>query len=278
MSDLQSFLEVAEPGLEGHQGSILPAMEPVGEQTSLGQFDDLLCQGDSSSLNEVLQQHEVESENPPTSVALQNQSENLTLNEGSENAVGEGLQSVSSPTEGTTGRLDETFSPLQTDETRINLLPSSGALDIAARRSLLLGKKQRHVCHVCGRECPSKHKLKRHLSTHSQDRPFNCHICGKNFKWTEYLAKHMRQQHSGAVAEGTHYAVDMGPYFSYSVALQSREIYSFYEGLGRHLIFMHGFSWCHANQLDLDSNKCTALKNMKENVHGYVIAFDRLYF
>lgn len=94
--------------------------------------------------------------------------------------------------------LDETS---QLSEARPNLEESggAGALDIATRRSLLLGRiqKQRHLCHVCNRECPSKHKLKRHLSTHSEERPFNCHLCGKSFKWTEYLAKHMRQQHKG---------------------------------------------------------------------------------
>lgn len=75
---------------------------------------------------------------------------------------------------------------------------AGGALDIAQRRALLLGRtKQRHVCLQCGRECPSKHKLKRHLSTHSEQRPYNCHLCGKSFKWTEYLAKHMRTQHPG---------------------------------------------------------------------------------
>ena len=78
----------------------------------------------------------------------------------------------------------------------------AGALDIAQRRALLLGRtKQRHVCLQCGRECPSKHKLKRHLSTHSEQRPYNCHLCGKSFKWTEYLAKHMRTQHPGAEGE-----------------------------------------------------------------------------
>lgn len=63
-------------------------------------------------------------------------------------------------------------------------------IDFASRRSLL-----RYKCEKCGRECPSKHKLKRHLSTHSEARPFPCSICGRTFKWTEYLQKHMRQQH-----------------------------------------------------------------------------------
>ena len=73
-------------------------------------------------------------------------------------------------------------------------------LDIATRRNILLGRtKNKYVCDVCGRECPSKHKLKRHLSTHSEERPFICQICRKSFKWTEYLQKHMRQQHPGGV-------------------------------------------------------------------------------
>ena len=79
---------------------------------------------------------------------------------------------------------------------------AGAALDLAQRRALLLGRtKQRHVCLHCGRECPSKHKLKRHLSTHSEQRPYNCHLCGKSFKWTEYLAKHMRTQHPGVESE-----------------------------------------------------------------------------
>ena len=65
-----------------------------------------------------------------------------------------------------------------------------GEIDFAARRSML-----RFKCGNCGRECPSKHKLKRHLSTHSEARPFPCKLCGRSFKWTEYLQKHMRQQH-----------------------------------------------------------------------------------
>lgn len=63
-------------------------------------------------------------------------------------------------------------------------------IDFAARRSLL-----RYKCDKCGRECPSKHKLKRHLSTHSDARPFPCKLCGRSFKWSEYLQKHMRLQH-----------------------------------------------------------------------------------
>lgn len=96
-------------------------------------------------------------------------------------------------------RLDATteLRPLPNEARSSGFGGAGGPMDIAAQRRLLGGRpKQRRVCHICGRECPSKHKLKRHLSTHSEDRPYNCHVCGRSFKWSEYLSKHMRQQHS----------------------------------------------------------------------------------
>lgn len=81
--------------------------------------------------------------------------------------------------------------------------PPLTSMDIAAlRKSLSSRPKLRRVCHICGRECPSRHKLQRHLSTHSEDRPYNCKVCGKAFKWTEYLSKHMRTQHGSGNGNG----------------------------------------------------------------------------
>ena len=73
---------------------------------------------------------------------------------------------------------------------------TSPSSEIAKRRLLHERARIRHICNVCNRECPSKHKLRRHLSTHSEDRPFACQVCGRTFKWTGYLQKHIRQQHS----------------------------------------------------------------------------------
>ena len=82
-------------------------------------------------------------------------------------------------------------------------ISSLTSLDIAALRKCLTHKpKVRRVCPICGRECPSRHKLQRHLSTHSERRPYNCEICGKAFKWTEYLSKHMRTQHNQGNSNG----------------------------------------------------------------------------
>ena len=51
------------------------------------------------------------------------------------------------------------------------------------------------TCSSCGKVCSNKSKYMRHLSTHSEDRPYSCPLCKKGFKWVEYLSKHMKQQH-----------------------------------------------------------------------------------
>lgn len=132
-------------------------------------------------------------------LGLQQAGRNEEAGNGEHESTGNTSEEEAPP--GAASCLDETGE----DEVRADFLAgvtgSPSAIDVAAAQRLFLRSKQRHVCHVCGRSCPSKHKLKRHLSTHSEERPFNCQLCGKNFKWTEYLAKHMRQQHPGAVTE-----------------------------------------------------------------------------
>ena len=126
--------------------------------------------------------------------------------------------------------VDETGAQISLDEAQSSFSAGGsggGALDIAAQRRLILEAgvrpKQKRVCHVCGRECPSKHKLKRHLSTHSEERPFSCQLCGRNFKWTEYLAKHMRTQHAvNQPAQGNQPALDCKTGCVLQVAKRSR--------------------------------------------------------
>lgn len=180
-------------------------MESLGEQTDL---EGLLYQEAPQPASSLALQQGVNLEQSlpgtaPVSVGTFSHPEHCQQLEGgqtehllAEGGENEGRNSLHTGADGASAGPAHVDHTSQLEETRMIL--SSGALDIAARRSLLLGRtKQRHVCHVCGRECPSKHKLKRHLSTHSEDRPFSCHVCGKSFKWTEYLQKHMRQQHSG---------------------------------------------------------------------------------
>ena len=120
-------------------------------------------------------------------------SSNSCSNTGSSSTTDAANLSKDSETE-TDSKMAEVAIAIKSTLNTNDLPPSvsvSHEVDFVARRAML-----RYKCDVCGRECPSKHKLKRHLSTHSEARPFPCRICGRTFKWTEYLQKHIRQQHA----------------------------------------------------------------------------------
>ncbi|XP_055941935.1 zinc finger protein 26-like [Argiope bruennichi] len=53
-----------------------------------------------------------------------------------------------------------------------------------------------YYCVHCSYSTPYKHHLKRHLSIHSDVRPFVCSVCKRGFKQKDYLRTHFRQ-HSG---------------------------------------------------------------------------------
>ena len=55
---------------------------------------------------------------------------------------------------------------------------------------------RQHICTVCGRNCPTKWKLERHMTTHSSDKPHACELCGKCFSHKGLLTQHLKR-HSG---------------------------------------------------------------------------------
>ncbi|XP_070200633.1 zinc finger protein 37 homolog [Littorina saxatilis] len=52
------------------------------------------------------------------------------------------------------------------------------------------------LCHVCGRSCSSVANMKRHLQTHSVDRPYKCSQCDAAYRIEKLLEIHMRK-HTG---------------------------------------------------------------------------------
>jgi len=58
-------------------------------------------------------------------------------------------------------------------------------------KTVHLGIKE-FQCEVCSVQLSTKHYLKEHLRTHSQDRPIKCEICGKTFQVKANLRQHMK--------------------------------------------------------------------------------------
>ena len=60
------------------------------------------------------------------------------------------------------------------------------------RRAYVAKVAKRFQCNICGKYFPFPGKLKRHLLTHSTEKPYFCEICQKYFKSEEGYDLHMR--------------------------------------------------------------------------------------
>uniref|UniRef100_UPI00358E15FA human immunodeficiency virus type I enhancer-binding protein 2 homolog n=1 Tax=Myxine glutinosa TaxID=7769 RepID=UPI00358E15FA len=72
------------------------------------------------------------------------------------------------------------------------------------------GKKLgKYVCHYCGRACAKPSVLKKHIRSHTGERPYPCQACGFAFKTKSNLYKH-RKSHAHAVRAGLASTADEG--------------------------------------------------------------------
>ncbi|XP_066524599.1 transcription factor HIVEP2 [Hoplias malabaricus] len=62
-------------------------------------------------------------------------------------------------------------------------------------------KAGKYVCHYCGRACAKPSVLKKHIRSHTGERPYPCVPCGFSFKTKSNLYKH-RKSHTHAVKAG----------------------------------------------------------------------------
>ncbi|XP_066156227.1 zinc finger protein 420-like [Euwallacea fornicatus] len=49
-----------------------------------------------------------------------------------------------------------------------------------------------HKCHVCGKDFSRTNHLKRHMTSHSEDKPYSCDICTKSFVRKDHLLQHQK--------------------------------------------------------------------------------------
>ncbi|XP_029284013.1 LOW QUALITY PROTEIN: human immunodeficiency virus type I enhancer-binding protein 2 homolog [Cottoperca gobio] len=70
-------------------------------------------------------------------------------------------------------------------------------------------KPGKYVCDYCGRACAKPSVLKKHIRSHTGERPYPCVPCGFSFKTKSNLYKH-RKSHAHAVKAGT--LSDLGSY------------------------------------------------------------------
>lgn len=76
------------------------------------------------------------------------------------------------------------------------------------QRPQKLGK---YVCDYCGRACAKPSVLKKHIRSHTGERPYPCIPCGFSFKTKSNLYKH-RKSHAHSVKAGTVPLSEIGPY------------------------------------------------------------------
>ncbi|XP_072545393.1 transcription factor HIVEP2 [Salminus brasiliensis] len=94
---------------------------------------------------------------------------------------------------------------------KTHIIPPSGKRGFQSKVDLLsegLHKKEqkpkktgKYVCHYCGRACAKPSVLKKHIRSHTGERPYPCIPCGFSFKTKSNLYKH-RKSHTHAVKAG----------------------------------------------------------------------------
>uniref|UniRef100_A0A3B5QXU9 C2H2-type domain-containing protein n=1 Tax=Xiphophorus maculatus TaxID=8083 RepID=A0A3B5QXU9_XIPMA len=72
-------------------------------------------------------------------------------------------------------------------------------------------KPGKYVCDYCGRACAKPSVLKKHIRSHTGERPYPCIPCGFSFKTKSNLYKH-RKSHAHSVKAGTVPLSELGPY------------------------------------------------------------------
>ncbi|XP_034418507.1 human immunodeficiency virus type I enhancer-binding protein 2 homolog [Cyclopterus lumpus] len=83
--------------------------------------------------------------------------------------------------------------------------------DAACKVEQKAQKPGKYVCDYCGRACAKPSVLKKHIRSHTGERPYPCVPCGFSFKTKSNLYKH-RKSHAHSVKAGTATLSELGSY------------------------------------------------------------------
>jgi KRAB domain-containing zinc finger protein len=53
-----------------------------------------------------------------------------------------------------------------------------------------VSERDKHICPICKKPFPNQSSLNKHLTSHSDDRPYECTECFKKFKRLDHLNSH----------------------------------------------------------------------------------------
>ncbi|KAH9380591.1 hypothetical protein HPB48_020371 [Haemaphysalis longicornis] len=68
---------------------------------------------------------------------------------------------------------------------------------MARHRKLHARDTESYVCPYCSRLFPQKNELKRHIMSHSGERPHACRVCGQRFRDASHAKRHEKTVHGG---------------------------------------------------------------------------------
>ncbi|XP_022105814.1 zinc finger protein 40-like [Acanthaster planci] len=115
----------------------------------------------------------------------------------------QGLKLVyTAPAIGQTNQEQMSYSAYRPRKNSTRSNASDSAEDPTAKDSQKCCKKPgRHVCQFCGRRCTKPSVLKKHIRSHTGERPYPCSPCGFSFKTKSNLYKHCKT-HAHAIKAG----------------------------------------------------------------------------